>query len=188
MPFGNDPPAGLYTGLRAMTVQSYTEANVKNGSQFEFSSPRATLAAGATVAASLQTGIYPVLVKSRVIQFTGKGVTARLYEGGSIVADSGTETFIYNLKRSSPITATLCRARTGVTVSSLGLECGAPTVGIGSTGQGQSVIGAFQVQGVERQLAPNSTYLLQIKNDGPDPCDVSVYATFYEGDPDLPLP
>ena len=189
MPYGNDPPVGLYTGLRAMTVQSYTEANVKNGAQFEFSSPRTTLAAGQPTTSVLRTGALPVLIKSRVIQFTGKGITARLYEGGTFTAGSGTGLPIYNMRRKPPVPAALCTARAGITVTALGVEYGAPTVGIGSTGQGQTVYGAFQVQGVERWLEPNTTYFLQITNDSTtDPTDISVYVTFYEGKPDLPLP
>lgn len=187
--YGNDPPVGLYTGTRAATVQSYTEANVKNGSQYEFSSPRTTLAASGVTTSVLRTGSLPVLIKSRVIQFTGKGVTARLYEGGAFTAGTGTALAIYNMRRKPPVPATLCTTRAGVTVTTLGTEYGAPTVGIGSTGNGQSVSGSFQVQGVERWLEPNTTYFLQITNDSTtDPTDISVYVTYYEGLPDLPLP
>lgn len=192
MPYGNDPPVGLYTGLRAMTVQSYTEANVKNGAQYEFSSPRTTLAssgASSVTTSVLRTGLLPVLIKSRVIQYTGKGITARLYEGGTFTVGSGTALPIYNMRRKAPVPATGCTTRSGVTVTALGTECGAPTVGIGSTGNGQNVTGAFQVQGVERWLEPNTTYFLQITNDSTtDPTDISVYVTYYEGLPDLPLP
>lgn len=188
MPYGTDAPAGLYTGLRAMTVQSYTEANVKNGAQFEFSSPRATLLPSGVTTSVLVTGALPVLIKSRVIQFTGKGVTARLYEGGTFTGGSDPLP-IYNMRRPPPIPVTLCTTRSGVTVTALGTECGAPTVGIGSTGQGQIVYGAFQVQGVERWLKPNTVYFLQTANDSTtDPTDISVYVTYYEGLPDLPLP
>lgn len=189
MAYGNDAPVGLYTGLRAITSQTYTEANVKNGSQFEFSSPRTTLAASGVTTSVLQTGSKRVLIKTRSIQFTGKGITARLYEGGTFTAGSGTALPIFNMRRRLPIPATLCTTRAGITVTSLGTEYGAPTVGIGSTGQGQTVYGAFSVQGVERWLEPNSTYFLQITNDSTtDPTDISVYVTYYEGDPDLPLP
>lgn len=187
--YGNEPPVGLYTGLRAMTMQSYTEANVKNGAQYEFSSPRTTILASGVTTSVLVTGALPVLIKSRVIQFTGKGITARLYEGGTFTNGTSVLLPIYNMRRRPPIPTTLCTTRAGVTVTTLGTEYGAPTVGIGSTGQGQTVIGAFQVQGVERWLQPNSTYFLQITNDSTtDPTDISVYVTYYEGLPDLPLP
>lgn len=74
------PPSGIYTGLRAVTTQSYTEANSKNGTQHE-GSTLFNLAGLATNDTFFVTGALPVSLKGRVIGFTGDGVTAEIFTG-----------------------------------------------------------------------------------------------------------
>lgn len=177
-------PPGIYLGTRAVTSQSYTEANVKNGLQFEFSSYNPTLASNTPQYAVFKTGSKPVLLKSRIIAFTGTSISADVYVSPTYTG--GTLQGIYNLRTDNKAIATTSQIISGVTPTNNGTKIAATTYGIGSSGNGQSVLGSFTVSGVERLLSANSEYLLEIKNTSASTCAVAVYATWYEGEPDLP--
>lgn len=179
-------PSGLFTGLRAMTTQSYVEANVKNGLQFEFGTQATTVTAGASLDILFVTGAKPVIVKDRAVSFNGAGVTAIVYEAPTVTAN-GTALFVGNLSRIAP-QATTIAAYQGPTVTSAGTQISAPNAFIGSTAQGQSVTGTFATGGAERILKPNTSYLLRITNNDTSSGKIAVYVTWYEGTPDLPLP
>lgn len=186
MSYGNDAPVGIYTGLRALTTQSYVEANVKNGLQFEFGTAATTVATGANLDILFITGSKPVIVKDRAISFNGSGVTAVVYEV-PVVSGNGTALFVGNLSRLAP-QATTIAAYQGPAVTSVGTQISAPNASVGSTAQGQSVIGTFSTGGAERILKPNTSYLLRTTNNDTSICKIAVYVTWYEGAPDLPLP
>lgn len=180
---GSGFPPGAFTGTRALTTQSYTEANVKLGTQFETASLNSSLSAGANFDIIVKTGALPITVKSRQIAFTGTGMTARVYKGTSYAG--GTPVAVFNLsdRVANPSTVTVLSAPT---ISSVGTEFGAPTFGIGTEGSGNRPVSTYSVPGIERSLAANSTYLLRITNDDIASQKVSAYLTFYEGNTDLP--
>lgn len=171
----------VYVGLQALTVQPFTEANCKNGVQFEASSYLVSLAAGASSYAIFTTGDKPVLVKNRQISFTGKGITAQVfvspsYSGGLLVP-------VYNLSRINPAPSTVT-VRAGVTVTLDGTEVSAPTYGIGTASNGVNTVGTFSgfgVNGVERVIAPNSVIALKITNRDTTDSEIATYTTWYEG-------
>ncbi len=169
----------VYSALKAFTVQSFIEGNVKNGTQWEFSNSNNSLAAGASQDTILVTGSKPVLVKSRQIGFTGTGVTARVYK--SSVFSGGTVASVYNLNTGSSNTKESV-VYLSPTVTSVGTEVAAPTYTIGSVDQGQRTVGTFVASGLERVLAPNSTFLLRITNNDNSACKIVTYVTFYEGE------
>lgn len=173
-----------FVGLRAPTTQSYTEANVKNGLQFEasFDSPAVAATTG-QVNAIFITGAKPVIIKSRIIDFTGKKIMASVYRTPTYTG--GTSVPVYNLNDINPV-ATTVSVLSGVTISAAGTQFGAPNTVYGSDLQGNSVQGTFAVTGQERILRPNTTYLLRIENLGDTTSNISGYLTWYEGDPDLP--
>ena len=178
-------PQGLFVGLRAMTTQSYTEANVKNGLQYEANSPLISLAAAANSDILFTTGSKPVIIKSRTIAFSGVGISAAVYEAPTITAN-GTAIAAYNLSRIIP-TAAVSTLSSGPTVTATGTQISAKTFAIGSTGVGNSSLGTYAVSGSERVLKPQTSYLLRITNTGPDTCSISAYISWYEGTPDLPV-
>lgn len=179
-------PAGLFVGLRAMTTQSYTEANVKNGLQFECGTTINTIAAGANLDILFITGAKPVIVKSRSISFSGAGIVATVYEGTTTSA-AGSTLAVSNLSRINPIPTTATVTQ-GPTVTAIGNLISAPNSAVGSTTQGQNILGTFSVGGAERVLKPNTTYLLRVNNTDSSSAKVAVYFSWYEGTPDLPLP
>lgn len=176
-------PPGAFIGLRALTTQSYIEANVKNGVQYEASALNLAVAAGANIDICVTTGLRPVLIKLRKIDFNGARVEARVYK--NTVFSGGTPITYYNMNLRNPIAGSM-QAFAGAVVSNIGVEAGAPTFGIGSVGQGQSTSGSYATSGIERLLATQSNYLLRITNSTAAPQDISTYLSWYEGDTDLP--
>jgi len=176
-------PNGLFSGIRAMTTQSYVEANVKNGVQYELALEALAVLANGNVDTLFTTGNVPVLVKARQISFNGIKVEARVYRsptfsGGSVVP-------YFNLNDRNPVAGTVV-IRSGATISAVGTEFGAPTFAYGSEGQGNSVISTFQLAGSERLLAPNTTYMLRVTNKDTSAKNIAAYLTWYEGNTDLP--
>lgn len=180
---GGGIPDGAFTGLRAMTVQSYIEANVKNGVQFEASAYIPALAGGANNDTVFITGAKPVIVKSRQIGFDGSGILARVFRAPTYTG--GTPVPIYNLNTVTPVTATVTGLG-GSVVTAAGTEIAAPAAMIGSDIPGSATQGTYGVAGSERLLAANTTYLLRLTSLDNVAQQVSVYLTWYEGQPDLP--
>jgi len=181
---GPGMPDGLFSGLRAMAVQTFIEANVKNGVQYEVSSDTPALAVGGNIDTLFTTGPNPVLIKSRIVKFNGVSLATRVYRGPTFTG--GTVAPYFNMNDRNPIAGGVV-IRTGATVTAPGTEFGAPTFDIGSNGQGNSSLSTYAVQGIERLLAPNTTYLQRITNDSPAVQRVASYLTWYEGGTDLPL-
>lgn len=172
-----------FRGLRALITQSYTEANVKNGLQYEAGGYNAAVAAAGNFDVEFNTGAKPVIIKDRQIAFTGAGITINVYEAPTTSA--GTAGTVYNLNRVNPV-ATAVNYKTAPTVSAVGTQIGATTYGLGGTGVGQTVVSSFSSPGVERALKPNTKYLLRITNNDAAAQKIAAYLTWYEGTPDLP--
>lgn len=177
-------PALAFLGLRALNVQSYLESNVKLGAQFEFSTHTAALAGNGVSRLVLITGAKPVIIKDRQIGCTGVGVTARVYKNPTYTG--GTNLAIYNLRQDGVPPASTCTVKSGATVSAVGTEIAAPTYVVGSGSGPLSNAGTFSNRGLERVLAPNSTYLLEITNRDSGSIQLGTYVTWYEGAIDLP--
>jgi hypothetical protein len=167
-----------------MTFQTFVEANVKNGVEYEFGGDTPALANGAAINTIFITGAKPVIIKSRIIKFNGTSLSTRVYRGPTFTG--GVITPYFNLNDRNPVAGGVV-IRTGATVSAVGTEFGAPTFDIGSAGVGNTSLGTFSVLGIERLLAPNTTYLQQILNDSGATQRVTSYLTWYEGGTDLPL-
>lgn len=178
-------PDGAFTGLRALTIQSYTEANVKNGVQFEASAFIPALTGGANHDTRFTTGAKPVIIKARQLGFDGDGLTARVFRAPT--TSGGVAVPVYNLNDINPVATTIA-ALSGVTTTVTGTEIAAPTTSLGSDLLGISTQGTYAVAGAERILRPNTAYLLRLTNLAPLTAErVAVYLSWYEGDTDLPL-
>lgn len=169
----------VYTGLKGLTVQPFTEANVKNGTQWELSFENPSLAAGASADAILTTGLSYVLVKSRVIVFTGSEIEVSVYKNTTYT--NGTSVPIYNLNTAIG-GVPLSTAKAGVTVVTLGTEVAAKTHAYGTDTNVNQAVGSFNVAGLERVLAPSTNYLLRVTNQSATSIKVAGYITFYEGE------
>lgn len=179
-----EAPDGLYSGLRAMTVQSYTEANVKNGVQYEVSSYNAALGANGNQRTIFITGAKPAAIKARLVAFDGAGIEARVYKAPTY--SGGTSVPYFNLSDINPVTGGV-QILAGATITAPGAEFGARSYLIGSIQPGSQSAGSFSVAGQERSLAPNTTYMLElISMDTAKAQRVSAYLSWYEGGLDLP--
>ena len=169
----------VYTGLKGLTTQSFIEANVKNGTQWEVSFESNSVASGASVDSVMQTGDQYVLIKSRLLHFTGSEIESSVYRAPAYTG--GTQLPIYNLNTvisGSP----LAIMKAGVVVSNVGTEIAAKTHAYGTNTNVNQAVGSFDVEGVERVLAPNTAYLLRVVNQSDTSIKLSGYITFYEGE------
>lgn len=181
IPFNSIDPR-VYAGTQGLTIQPFTEANCKNGVQFETSSYLASLGANQSTYAIFRTTSKFALLKNRQISYTGKGVTADVFINPTFTG--GTTLPAYNLRLDSFAQAQTVQILSGITLGSLGTQIAASTVGIGTAGQGSNTVGTFSgfgQQGIERVIPPNTTLLLRITNRDTVACELSTYATWYEG-------
>lgn len=179
-------PNGIFEGFRAMTTQSYTEANVKNGSQFELSILSASVAASATVDVIFQTGSLPVLIKDRQVATTATLAEYHSYKNPTAVA--GAALPFYNMNTNTAIAQTsTVSIHLATSVSSLGTEISAPTYVVGGSGIGTAIVSTFATNGASRVLVPNTTYLTRFINTGTTTCAAAAYLSWYEGVFDIPL-
>ncbi|MNQ37298.1 hypothetical protein D3C85_508340 [compost metagenome] len=182
-------PDGLYTGLAAVTTQPYTEANVKNGLQYDLRASwplAAVIPTGQTRKIRFQTGAKYVLVKMRELQYIAEELTLRLFRAPTGVT-GGTALSINNYNARNPVASTVTATK-NVTTTTDGTEFNAadPEVFFGSSNNPQRNQ-ATALQGRERILLPNTSYLVTITNTGGGDARAEYHLDWYEGDTDLPL-
>jgi hypothetical protein len=180
-------PAGLFEGLRAMTVQPYDEANKKLGVQWE-ASRLVTIANDApanNVYSIIRTGSKPVDLKSRVLGYTGAGVVGRIYKNP--VYTGGAADPWYNMNGRFAGTQPEAQLLVGFTLTSVGTKAGADLFAIGPASQ-QGKGALPQPLGSNRIFdEPNTAYLLEIASLDQQPQQVASRLEIYEGALDLPL-
>lgn len=175
-------PSGLFAGLRAITTQSYTEANAKNGVEHEGSTLLIALAGTASNDTVFLTGSLPVSIKQRTISYSGVGVSSFIYEAPTYTGGSPVE--YQNASAINPV-AGLSQIIVGSTVTSDGDLVFAPNHLLGSASQtGKGDI--FAIPGSEKLLKPNTAYLLRITSLDSQAQNVSSFLSWYEGELDLP--
>lgn len=169
----------VYTGYKAFTVQSFVEANSKNGTQYEYTAANNAVSAGSNFDIVMTTGSKPVLIKNRQISFTGAEVQVSVFK--NTVFSAGTALAIYNLN-TAMVAPTVSTAKFAPTISNIGTQTGATTTTYGTPDQGNRAIGTYGLIGTERVLAPNTNYLLRVTNADTSTCKISAYISFYEGE------
>lgn len=187
-------PEQVYSGTRAITVQEYPEANVKNGRQFYFRAawPLADPIAPGPAAARLlyvKTGANPVIVKLREVHYVAEELSLRLYSGPTSM-EGGVPLTLHNYNTVTPDLAAAVGvlARKNVTVSSRGTEFdgGDPEYLFGANATAQRSQSAIP-QGRERIIPANSEFLIVFENTGTGNARASYFLDFYIGPPDFPL-
>lgn len=181
---GEPAPEGLYEGFRAVTTQSYTEANAKNGVQHEISVFVDNAPGGGVSDTLFITGSKPVILKERIASYTGDGVLLEIYEGATYSV-LGVTVPSYNLSR---IIATSPEATfySASTITGQGVKAYPDEYLIGNvSNQGNG--GTGLVIGRERILKANTVYLFKATSLDSAAQDIWLFDSFYEGEPDLPL-
>lgn len=187
---GDIYPDGAYTGLRALTVQFYPEANVKNGLQYytRVSYPLADeIASGTSRDIVFRTTSKKVLAKVRIVHYNAQEIEIDLFGGVTFDDQTGTEFTPSNYNGVNPVTSTVTIFKEP-TVSDPGTridDCD-PEYYFGSGSQGQRS-GESIPEGRERVLAANTDYLVRLTNTGSGDARVQYFLDWYEGEPDLPL-
>lgn len=182
-------PSGLFEGLRAITVQPYTEANVKNGLQFYIRAvwPKGgEIPAGATRKIWFNTGPSPIIVKARVFEFDAEELRIDLFSGPTGVTD-GTTITPRNYNRVSGFAA-VSQAKKNVTTVSDGtpFDPDDPEYFFGASNSPQRTPGSI-LQGRERILPANTEFIVAITNTGASIARCQYFLDYYQGGTDLPL-
>lgn len=182
-------PDGSFSGLRAIITQPYTEANVKNGLQYNLRATwplTDTIAAGTTRKIWFKTNAKPVIIKLRELQFIAEELTLRLFRGPTTVT-LGTDLTVHGYNAASQVPTTIL-AKKNVTTVSDGTEFDAGNAEsfFGSANDPQRGV-AFALQGRERILPANTEFIVSITNSGTGVARVQYFLDWYEGNTDLPI-
>jgi len=176
-------PDGLFSGTRAITQQTYTEANSKAGVQHEGSVLLTGVAGGAVNNTIFLTGSLPVSLKARIISYSGEGVQGEIFESPTYTG--GVDTPYQNASAINPV-AGLAKILVTPAVTDPGTLVFAPSYSIGNkSNQGQG--STSSALGGERLLKPNTAYLLRLTSLDSAAQDISSFLSWYEGELDLPL-
>lgn len=185
----NPLPVGLFNGLAAMTVQPYTEANVKNGLQYNLRAAWPlgdVIAAGAAKKIWFKTGAKQVIVKLRDFQYSAEEIKLELFKTPTGVS-LGTDLIIHNYNGVSPVASTVLAKKNVTTVTNgVQFDEGDPEYFFGAANQPQRNPTSIP-QGRERILPANSEFLVVITNTGTGDARVQYFLDWYEGGTDLPL-
>lgn len=181
-------PDGLYEGLRAQTVQFYTEANVKNGVQFYLRKAytlQTPIASGQSRYLVFSTTSKKVIFKSRIVSYIGEELALELFVNPDL-SNNGQPITVGNYNGINPVATTVQAYHAPVIVSE-----GTPLdqeaeYYFGGSSAGQRVSNSIP-EGRERVLPENTTFLIKITNTGSGNGRFQYFGDWYEGDPDLPL-
>lgn len=172
----------VMVGLEAITTQSFTEANCKNGVQYELATYDAAFTAGTNRDFIILTGDNPVLIKERLFTFTGDEISATVYRNPTYTG--GTPVPYFNSSTINPI-AGAAVILGAPTVTAVGTQVSPTYRLLGNLPQtGQAVLttdAAGSSPGLERVLAPNSVFLFRTTNSGSVTSKFSSKNTWYEG-------
>ncbi|UZV41198.1 hypothetical protein vBVpaMR16F_132 [Vibrio phage vB_VpaM_R16F] len=174
---GLDPR--VYTGYQGLTIQPFTEANVKNGTQFTISEEIPILT-GQTVYRGLKTPSdgNDTLVKTRVINTDGgMRYTPHSDHTGTAVGTDKSNLIVNLNSKSSNVSNCQYYDITSVTSEGPFFDVIRSTSGVGSNRQQ----GIFSGLGIERVLNQDTEYLLKFENLDNKDIYVVFSVTFYVG-------
>ena len=178
---GLDPR--LYTGTKALTVQPFVEANVKNGTQFESSTYLEALPRSPTsIDTVFITSSKDVLIKAQSLDLNGAGVKIEIFKAPTYTVGAGQTNPIYNLSDAADTPESTVTVVTNVDVTDLGLKVGADLYVLGNNTPSSTDLSAGRIAGLDRRLEKNTTYLRRVTNlSASDTQALYTYTTWYEG-------
>lgn len=169
-------------GNKAVTMQPYTELNIKRGSQFyaRVAYPIGSeIAAAGTVKLYFETGSKTVLIKDRMFHYIGEEFELNIY-GSPTGVTGGTAITISNWNLKTPQATTIVSALKGVTTTTDGTLVQDPEYFFGASATGQRTPDAIP-EGYERAIPPNSEFLVTIQNTSASTARVQYGLSWYEG-------
>lgn len=179
----------IMRGARAIVVQPYTEANVKNGLQYytRISYPLSdSISSGQSRSLIFKTTSKKVLAKVRIVHYAAEEIEIELFSTPTFNDQTGIELAPDNYNGVNPITTTVeIYKDPAVSNDGTPLENSDNEYYFGSNSSGQRS-GESIPEGRERVLSENSTYHVKITNTGTGSARVQYFLDWYEGAPDLP--
>lgn len=178
------PPSEIYTGLRAVNVQNYTESNVKLGLQHGLT-VELSLTAGQTKYLTFKTpAVDNVILKTRFITTDG-GMRYRPRKNVVVTNDGLVQPSTNFNGQSANVAGSVVRLGPSV-ITNAGVPFDIVRSANGQGGQKEP--GVFAGDGLERVLAKDTTYLLEFENTDNITIYIIYSITWYEGVLDLPRP
>lgn len=176
-------PGGAYVGDSAAVSQSTVEVHAKRGRMYEASRRVTGLANGAVLDSILLTDDMPVILKTRLLSFTGDGIVAEIYEAPTYTG--GAADPYHNLSAINPVaSAVQLLAGPTLSVSAPGTKKFADDYFL-SGGTGATRGGSLRPTAGERVLKPNTAYLLRQTMLSAQ--DIAAYILWYRGPLDVPF-
>jgi hypothetical protein len=192
--FGAEWLRGKSVGEKAEPIQNYIEVNCKTGDQWGLSTYEPNLPASTGVKYLLfTTGDKPIALKGRIYSFDGLGVQVTTYRNpvvtGGTITDV-TNDIVYNMNDRNPsVLLSKVEVLTTPTFQTKGEKWVKPRTFLGDaqTGVNNHTTVDPDLSGLELWFRENTTYLIEVLTIDPsDDQRYSLFATFYEGFPDLP--
>ena len=172
----------LIDGNKAITVQEFTELNIKNGAQFY---ARAAWPIGNSIAAGqskllyFETGAIDVLVKDRLFNYSAEELKLEIFANPSGVT-GGTPVNVSNWNGVSPNETTIVSVLRDVTTTSNGTLIQDPEYFFGANATGHRDQSGIP-EGYERLVAGNTGYIVAITNTGSGAARCQYGLSWYEG-------
>lgn len=181
-------PKGVFDGTRAITIQGYPEANVKNGLQYYtlVNWPLTdVISAGNSVNVVFTTTTKKLLAKTRIVHYAAEEIQLQIIENPTIDV-AGTPIAASNYNAVNPVDSTVTIQK-GATISGGTAIDPEPEYYFGANATAQRS-GNSIPEGRERVIPAGSTYAIVMTNTGSGNARLQYYLDWFEGEPDLPLP
>lgn len=178
----------IIDGNKSITVQPYTELNIKNGLQFYIraSWPLAdTISAGSTRKLHFAFGNKTILVKRRIFDYISEELQIVVSANPTGVS-GGTGLTVRNWNAKTPQTS-IATVTKGVTTTSDGTPIDDPEYFFGGGATGQRIQSSIP-EGYERVIPPNSEYIVAITNTSTSTARAQYALTWYEGEISTEIP
>lgn len=168
----------LVDGPKALTVQPFTEQNIKSGKQFETAAYTPDAVSEDIL---IQTGSQYVIIKAIDLQIDGDGIQYQILS--NVTATPGTAFEVTNLKAGDTNAAeTAVSLVDDANTDNAVTESPLITL-IGSTTPGSASTPTQTIPGLERILQPNTDYLLRRESLTDEQSQKSAfYMTWHEGE------
>lgn len=164
---------------------STAEKRAEDGKSFLVSSLLTAANSGGTARWLVKTGRKTIIVSNRTITTNGDELTYRAYANPT-VTNNGTEIIPSPLNISQSLQS-ITRIFSSPTLSNDGTPL-VPSYLPGSTGQGNRSVGNLYSSGNENIIPPNTTLMLEVKNDGSEnPAKIELYVVWSEVDDPAPF-
>ena len=188
----------VYTGGQALTNQSLTEANTKNGVQFSTSNMFSGVTNNEILDTIIITGDKYVILKQQSTDIDGNGLVIDWYKDPVYTGGADVTAGVYNQFPSNALTTSIQIIGVKATnpegfdfsvddtskpvVTSVGTRIHPTVHMVGTSGQGNRVVATGRTEGLDFILDKNSVYLYRKVALSATAQRVAGFSTWYEGD------